>query len=77
MLVDEADSVFGPTAIAHYGAPLQPYGLGHRGPGLGMVIDDEDSPALNCHAAVGSKEDATRLPREISRLGSAPSRVDA
>jgi hypothetical protein len=77
MLVDEPDSVFGTTAVPHYGAPLETDGLGHHGPGLGMVIDDENAPALSCHAAMGSKEDATRLAREIRGLGDAPSRADA
>ena len=77
MLVHEPHSIFGATAVAHYGAPLEADGLGHRGPGLRMVIDDEDSPALSCHAAMGSKEDATRLAREIKRLGDAPSHPDA
>jgi len=77
VLVDEPDSIFGSTAVAYYRAPLETDSLGHRGSGLGMVIDDEDSPALRCHASVASKEDATRLAWEIRRLGDAPSGGDA
>jgi hypothetical protein len=77
MLVHEPDGILGATAVANYGAPLETDDFGHRGPGLSMVIDDEDSPPLGCHAAMGSKEDATRLAREIRRLDDARRRADA
>jgi len=73
MLVHEPDDILGATAVANYGATLETDGLGHRGPGVGMVIDDEDSPAMSCHAATRQQGEchATRSGNQtITRAGS-------
>jgi len=72
MLVHEPDGILGATAVANYGAPLETDNFGRRGPGLGMVIDDEDSPPLGRHAAMGQQGGCHAAPsgnQTITRTG--------